>query len=314
MPSLVDYQKLHPHLNAVIGGFQENIIPHALLIQGPAGVGKRTLARLLCMLAVCQADGEVKPCQACDACRRVQQGVHSNILSPKVQPGANSIKIDDIREILDMLSLHGLEEGARIVVIEEAERLTPQAQNALLKSLEEPLSGTHFILTTSSERALLPTIISRCSPLNIPLWDHDSMLRILSEHNIDGEQAEEIIALSGGSPGQAIASLQNEGYWNTVKLVENTFLSVRQPNQIPAASNALKNSRDSADDILNILEKRVSLLLTKEHDESILCGINRMLQAIIKARQYRASNVSWQSIADRLLFHSLEDLNQCQWS
>ncbi len=313
MPALSDYEKLHPHLQTVLSGYVKNTIPHALLIQGPAGVGKRTLARLLCMLAVCQSEHH-KPCQECDACKRVQEGVHSNILSPRVQAGANSIKIDDIRDILDMLSRHGLEEGARVVVIEEAGRLTPQAQNALLKSLEEPLGSTHFILTTSAERALLPTILSRCSPLNIPLWDRESMLRILSAQQVTGKQAEDLVVLSGGSIGQALASLQNESYWDSVKLVESTFLSVRKPEQIPSASNALKNVRDSASDILDILEKQVSLMLLKEQDPAKISGINRMLLAVMKARQYRASNVSWQSIADRLLFHSLEDLHLCQWS
>lgn len=313
MPALRDFKKLHPHLDTVLTSYESHTIPHALLIQGQSGVGKRTLARLLSMLVLCSTDGN-RPCQTCDTCKRMLDGVHSNILSPKVQPGANSIKIDDMRELLDMLSRHGLEEGARVVIIEEAGRLTPQAQNALLKSLEEPFADTYFILTTSAERSLLPTILSRCSSLNIPAWDRDSMLKVLSQHQVNGKDAEELIALSGGSPGQALSSLQSENYWDTVTLVKGTFLSIAKIEQIPAASNKLKNSRDQAEEILNILEAQVSLQLTPDISAERARGINHMLQAILTARQYRASNVSWQAITDRLLFHSLEDLYQCQWS
>lgn len=313
MPALRDFKKLHPHLDTVFTSYENHTIPHALLIQGQSGVGKRTLAQLLSMLVLCSSDS-YRPCQTCDTCKRVLDGVHSNILSPKVQPGANSIKIDDMRELLDMLSRHGLEEGARVVIIEEAGRLTPQAQNALLKSLEEPFADTYFILTTSAERSLLPTILSRCSSLNIPAWDRDSMLKVLSLHQVDSKDAEELIALSGGSPGQAISSLRSENYWDTVKLVKETFLSIAKIEQIPTASNKLKNSRDQAEEILNILEAQVSLQLTPDISAERARGISHMLQAIFTARQYRASNVSWQAITDRLLFHSLEDLYQCQWS
>lgn len=313
MPALRDFKKLHPHLDTVLTNYESHIIPHALLIQGQSGVGKRTLAQLISMLVLCSSDDN-RPCQTCDTCKRVLDGVHSNILSPKVQPGANSIKIDDMRELLDMLSRHGLEEGARVVIIEEAGRLTPQAQNALLKSLEEPFADTYFILTTSAERSLLPTIRSRCSSLNIPAWDRDSMLKVLSQHQVNGKDAEELIALSGGSPGQALSSLQSENYWDTVTLVKGTFLSIAKIEQIPAASNKLKNSRDQAEEILSILEAQVSLQLTPDISAERARGINHMLQAILTARQYRASNVSWQAITDRLLFHSLEDLYQCQWS
>lgn len=312
MPSLKDFKQLKPHLDAALTLYQQGDMPHSLLIHGPAGVGKRTLARLLCMLLVCKADVE-RPCGLCDGCAKALHGSHSNVLQFSASSQA-AIKIDDMRAVLNALGQHGLEEGNRIVIIEEADRMTPQAQNALLKSLEEPDKNTYFILTAVSKKGLLPTILSRTSKLFIPLWEQPLLLALLKSTGMADEKACRLAAVSGGSPGLALKAESDSELQNALTLLDETLFRVRAPSDIPGASNALKNAKDSADMMLDLTENRLSDKLLGCDDPAQRSGIGRMLTAVTKARKYRAANVSWQSIADRLLFHALEDLHSCQWS
>lgn len=312
MPSLQDFKRLKPHLEAALTLYQEGGMPHALLIHGPAGVGKKTLARLLCMLLVCKSDHE-KPCGHCDGCTKATHGTHSNILLFPAS-AQSAIKIDDMRAVLNALGQHGLEEGHRVIFIEEADRMTPQAQNALLKSLEEPDKHTYFILTSVSEKGLLPTILSRTGKLYVPLWDRPSMVALLKSSGYADEKARHLAAVSGGSPGLAFKAENDSELQNTLNLLNDTFFRIRSSSDIPAASNLLKNAKDSADMMLDMMENRLSDALMTRNDPAERSGIFRMLAALSEARRYRSANVSWQSIADRLLFHALEDLHSCQWS
>lgn len=312
MPSLKEFKRLSPHVDAALSHYELGGLPHALLIHGPVGVGKKTLARLLCMLVLCRNDRE-KPCGVCDSCQRVLRGTHSNVLvfSAGEQP---SIKIDDMRAVLSALGQHGLQEGSRVVVIEEAERMTPQAQNALLKSLEEPDSRTYFLLTAASEKGLMPTILSRTSRLFLPLWDEQALSALLELSGMPPEQAQELAKVSAGSPGLALRAGQDSELEGVLSVLANTFFSVCAPGDIPAASNALKGEKDNADLLLDMLENRLSNALLSCRDDAERTGTANMLAAVGDARRYRAANVSWQAIADLLLFHALEDLHSCQWS
>ena len=110
--------------------------PHAVLITGIAGTGKRTLARLLACALLCVGEGQ-RPCMQCKGCRRVLAGTHPDLLTPSCTDKDRTIKVDHLREVLRALSFHALE-GRRVILLENAQRMTVQAQNALLKLLEEP--------------------------------------------------------------------------------------------------------------------------------------------------------------------------------
>lgn len=311
MPLLQDFKRLAPHLLTALTRYQQGQMPHSLLIYGPDGVGKKTLARLLCMLLMCQSTAEEKPCGQCDGCVKTMHGSHSNVLYLNASSGA-SIKIDDMRTVLSALGQHALEEGNRVIVIEDAGRMTPQAQNALLKSLEEPEAGTFFILTAVSPKELLPTIRSRTNKLHIPLWDQASLIAVLEKSGFDQHKAAHLASVSAGSPGLAFQAENDQDVQNVLNMLNQTIFSISTAGDIPQASNQLKDLRDSADMALDLLEGRLTDDLMMQKDTSKQAGIAKMLSAVAEARKYRNANVSWQSIADSLLFHALEDLHSCQ--
>ena len=156
-------------------------MPPSLLFAGPSGVGKRLTALAVAQALNCtntsqgsglRAEGSVDACGACAACTRIARGVHPDVLF--VEPGdSGAIKIDQVRDIVDRAQYRPFEGRRRVVIIDEADALVQPAQNALLKTLEEPTPSSVFILVTSRPDMLLPTVLSRCPQLRFrPLSDH----------------------------------------------------------------------------------------------------------------------------------------------
>ena len=146
-------------------------LPPSLIFAGPAGVGKRLTATALAQALNCQSpvgslqSAGIDACGTCAACTRITRGVHPDVLV--VEPGdTGSIKIEQVRDVVDRAGYRPFEGKRRVVVIDEADALLPAAQNALLKTLEEPPSMSVFVLVTARPDVLLPTVRSRC----IRLW------------------------------------------------------------------------------------------------------------------------------------------------
>lgn len=142
---------------------QAGRIVHALLFAGPHGTGKRSAAALFARAALCQSADADKPCGVCPACKKCLAGTHPDV--HVVAPEKSTIKVEQIRTLIERLSLAPYEGGRKIAVIERADRMGESAQNALLKTLESPTGDVLFILLTEAPGALLPTVVSRCLQL-----------------------------------------------------------------------------------------------------------------------------------------------------
>jgi DNA polymerase III delta' subunit len=187
-------------------------VPHALLLVGPSGVGKTTMALDLAAALLCRApDPAARPCRECRACRAVEHGNHPDLhrLAP-LGPGA-VIPIGrrdepGVRELVAALALLPVEGGARVGIVEAAHRLTEDAQAALLKTLEEPPAGTTIILCADDEDRLLPTLRSRCVRLRLgPLDRHDVEAVVIERGGADAAAAARAARYAGGRPGLALA-------------------------------------------------------------------------------------------------------------
>jgi DNA polymerase-3 subunit delta' len=187
--------------------------PHAVLLVGPAGIGKTTLARDLAAGLLCTAeDIAARPCGSCRACRLVAAGHHPDVhrLGPE-GPGRQVViggpgRPRGVRDLLADLALLPVEGGARVAIIEAASRMNDDAQAALLKTLEEPPAGVTLILCADTEESLLPTIRSRCARLRLGPVGVREIEAILAELGVaEPPQAGRLARIADGRPGVAIA-------------------------------------------------------------------------------------------------------------
>lgn len=315
-PTLQTFEKRSGGLRALIEDFRAARLAPAVLIVGAPGIGKKTLARLLAKGLLCEDKGE-RPCGACRACKRFDTRSHPDLLIPEIAAKEKTIKVDAVRGILDVLSRHSFEGGRRVVLLENAERLTPQAQNALLKSLEEASEDTFFLLTADKETAVLPTIRSRCRVERMPPLTVPQTLEALKENGFTDDLARQAALLSDGSLLRAERMLSDPKDGQLRALARETFLNVGSGADIPGAEARLKDVKDDADALLDILEQELRAMLhggarTAKWENCDTRGLSHTLQAVLEARKMRGSNVGWAGVAQWLLERISEETNRWQ--
>jgi DNA polymerase-3 subunit delta' len=163
------------------------------------------------------------PCGRCADCTRVGSGNHPDYL--ELTPDGATIKIESIRRISSNFAFRAFEGGNRLAVILTADRMTPEAQNALLKTLEEPPSDSTFILVTANPAQLLPTIVSRCQPVAFGPLSESEVIAVLRQRLGFTEDTETVARYSGGSPGRALELLSDPTFRERDELA-STFLAL----------------------------------------------------------------------------------------
>lgn len=183
-------------------------VPNGLLFWGPEGVGKRTTAVAFTEALMCpEAPGE--GCGECQTCRRIARRVHPDVFSIVPKGRSRSIRMDAVNMIQEFASFRPVEARQRVFLIEDADRMNLDAQNHFLKTLEEPLSHTIFILITTMPKRLLPTVRSRCQSVRFGLLTPQTIVRLLVEHySAEAETAEAVAAAAQGQMSSAVALLE----------------------------------------------------------------------------------------------------------
>ncbi len=203
----------HPRAAAAIGAMIHGRVAHAILISGPAGIGKTTLALDLAAGLLCDdPDPPARPCRACRGCRLVERGRHPDVhrLAPagpgdQIRIGRRDAPEDGtVRRLASDLVLLPVEGGARVAIIERADRLTDDAQTALLKTLEEPPAGVTIVLCADDEDRLLPTVRSRSARIRLGPVATREIEGILADAGVaEPPLAARLARLAGGRPGAA---------------------------------------------------------------------------------------------------------------
>jgi DNA polymerase III subunit delta' len=208
-------------------------LPQSLIFAGPDGVGKRLAAiavaqAINCTQRVVTEEG-TDGCGVCPVCRRIAQGIHPDVI---LLEGAG-LGIDEIRAAIESSGYRPFEGRRRVFILDEADRLSAEIQNALLKTLEEPPPSSSFILVTSRPEVLLPTVRSRCPMLRFGRLSIADVERLLRErHGLEPAAAREAALVGEGSVGRAIVAASEEGAMMR-QLVEQVLQDV-QSSRSPA--------------------------------------------------------------------------------
>ena len=207
----------HREVLSQIAALRERM-PHALLVQGRAGIGKLEFARALAASVLCESPGAGLACGECASCHWISQGNHPDyreiLPEAAIEDGEEAdeagkpdksdkakslvIKIDQVRAVADFIALTTHRAGFRVLLIHPAEAMLPAAANALLKTLEEPPEHTLIILVSDQPSRLLSTIRSRCRPIALAAPGREEALQWLRSESIAG--AEAALAAAGGAP------------------------------------------------------------------------------------------------------------------
>ncbi len=191
-------------------------LPHSLLLLSVPGLGAEQLANWITALTLCESDAR-RPCGACASCVLLRAGSHPDSYVVRLEEDAQQIKVDQIRALIESLTLSSFRSGYKVGVIEGAETLNANGANAFLKTLEEPTDKTLLILIAKPSHRLPATIASRCLRLNLRPPPKADALSWLKVHAPGASNWDAALALAGGAPllaaelpAAAIASLEKE--------------------------------------------------------------------------------------------------------
>lgn len=222
------------------GAMQMNKISHAYIFDGGAGSGKKTMATIFAKTLQCERHGN-EPCNVCHSCLQSDSGNQPDIIWVRHEkPG--SIGVDDIREqVIGDIQIKPYSSPYKIYIIDEAEKLTVQAQNALLKTIEEPPAYGIVILLTTNADLFLQTILSRCVRLDFrPLPDNDVAMYIKANYDVTDYECHFATVFAQGKIGRAITIVTFKEF---AQLKEEVFHVIRYAKEMSVSEimNEVKN-------------------------------------------------------------------------
>lgn len=236
-------------------GIRAGKVSHAYIINGEKSSGKEYIAKVFAQTLQCERGGE-EPCEECHSCKQAQTNNQPDIIRVTHEK-PNTISVDDIRaQINNDVAIKPYSSKYKIYIVNEAEKMTAQAQNAILKTLEEPPEYAIIMLLTSNVNSLLPTILSRCVVLNMkPVADEKMKKFLMEEMKVPDYKAEVCVAFARGNVGKAKALATSEDFEN----VKNEALSLikyiheMELSEIIAAIKKITEYKLEITDYLDIL-------------------------------------------------------------
>ena len=298
-------------------------ISHAYILTGEAGMGRKSIANAFAMTLLCEKGGS-EPCMSCHSCKQVMSGNHPDLIYvTHEKPG--SIGVDDVREqINDTIMIRPYSSYYKIYIVDEAEKMTVQAQNALLKTIEEPPAYAVIILITTNQEAFLPTILSRCVQMKLkPLKDFTIRNYLTQNLHIAEKDADICAAFARGNLGKAIhLALSDEFrelFQKVMVLVKN--VGTMDISMLLDCIREMKEQNFDIGEVLDLMQfwyrdvlmfkvtKDMNLLIFKNEYKMInetgekvdYAGLEAILAAIDTARTRLNANVNMELAMELLL-------------
>jgi DNA polymerase-3 subunit delta' len=225
-------------------------LSHAYLFSGQSHLGKKTLAKEFIKLLNCQ-DHKNRPCQSCWSCRAINREIHPDLIL--IKPEGKEIKISQIRELQRLLSFRPHSSLYKAAILEKGEKMNPEAQSCLLKTLEEPSAHTLLFLITEYPERLFPTILSRVQKIKFFPVAETEIEQYLKSQRLSLTEIERIISFSFGRPGLALEFSQNP------QKLEKEYQKIKEMNkvfqlQLPLRFQYVKDLVSQKEDLKEILE------------------------------------------------------------
>lgn len=298
-------------------------VSHAYIINGETSSGKEFIAKVFAMALQCEKEG-TEPCQECHSCKQALSENHPDIIRV-VHEKPNTISVDDIREQVNAsVSIKPYSSAYKVYLINEADKMTVQAQNALLKTLEEPPEYVVILLMVSNVNLLLPTIVSRCVVLNMkPVPDSVVKQYLCTQLQVPDYKAEVCAAFARGNIGKAKALATSEDFEN-IKAEALSLLKYIQDmdlNEIIAAVKKIMDYKLKINDYLDICAiwyrdallfkatSDINHLIFKEEIQALRRtaqrssyeGIENIINALDTAKKRLDSNVNFELVMELLM-------------
>lgn len=315
-------------LKYISSAVENNRVSHAYILNGERGSGKKMLANLFAMTLLCET-GDNEPCGKCHSCKQAESGNHPDIIRVTHEK-PNSISVDDIRtQVNNTVDIKPYQGPYKVYIIPQADMMTPQAQNAILKTIEEPPSYAVFLLLTENAETLLPTINSRCVMLKLRNIKDTLIKKYLMENlEIPDYKADMCTAFAQGNIGRAIM-LANSDHFNEIREEAVQLLkhiSEMELNEIVAAVKNISVYKLEITDYLDIImiwyrdvllykaTKEIDKVVFKDQLQSIkeqarkssYEGIELILESLEKAKARLKANVNFDLVME-LLFLTIKE-------
>lgn len=322
---VLDYSRENHAAQQVLERFCEKNMVHAYLITGSKGIGKLTLAKTLACGVFCTSTQ--KPCFHCDACQKVLQNNHPDVLTVFPEKG-KTIGVEPIRALIRSLNRYSISGGWRVALIEPVDKMSQAAQNILLKTLEEPLPNIVMILMAHEPSAAIGTIASRCSRVKLLPRSDETLFQTLCQCGFASEKIKPVLKLCSGNIGLAVRFLTPGGEASLLPEM-NRLMSCSSMAETLSLLNALKDSKDQAQLYLTQLEEALhrcllvasgcggNELISDLPDfwqtaalKADYAAFDRLLQASRLTSQRLQSQVNWQSNLDMLVMEIMEEVQK----
>lgn len=317
---IIGQEQIKEHLQRAI---QLHKISHAYIINGERGSGKEFIANLFAMTLQCEKE-DIEPCMECHSCKQAMSKNQPDILR-LTHEKPNTISVEDIRDQINHdVQIKPYSSRRKIYIINDAEKMTPQAQNALLKTLEEPPEYVVILLLTTNASLLLPTLISRSIVLNMkPVEDKQVRKYLMEELHIPDYQADVCVAFARGNIGKAKSLASSEDF-DRIKEEAITVLKYINDMEIGDLIQAIKKIGEYKVDIHDYLDiimiwyrdvllfkatgdandlvfKEEVKYIREQANRSAYEGIETIIKAIEKTKQRLDANVNFDLALELLM-------------
>ena len=317
---IVGHEQIIEHLQNAI---EADKVSHAYILNGPDKAGKMMIAKAFAQTLQCEKGG-IEPCMECHSCKQAMSGNQPDIIYVRHEK-SNTISVDDIRtQINNDIVVKPYSSKRKIYIVDEAEKMNQQAQNALLKTIEEPPAYAVLLLLTTNADTFLPTILSRCVRLNLKaVRDEEIKDFLMKKHQLPDYQADVCVAFAQGNVGKAIQLASSDSF-NELKTAALQLLKRLDDIELYEMTEAVKQISEykleindyfdlmmiwyrdilyfkATNDVNRLVFKDEVYDIKKQAAKSSYQGIETIIEALEKAKLRLNANVNFDLVIELLL-------------